>query len=196
MYQVINNDEYYVYDIYEEQSYYIGDKYDFLRYACRKFFEYDLYSEGYSKFNPESVAMNFNDKYRCYDTDGEYKLFNRRYIFFINDCRIINIKDYEEEIMSYKPVYKRSKHKYKKHKYGHCSSRYNDKMRYKRAMAYQIPLEEEYKIKHRKYFGGCIWDYIERHKRVQGSWKKQSKHKCQFKGDRKTIRRMEELICG
>lgn len=196
MYQVINNEDYYMYVISEDTSYYIGDKDDFFKYIRKNFLVYNMYSDKYMTLDTSRIATNFNEKYRAYYGYKQSGLFNKDYIFFMNEGRIINIKDYEEEIMSYKPVYKRRKHKYKKHKYGHCSSRYNGKMRYKRAMTYQVPLEEEYKIKHRKYFGRTIWDYIERHKRVQGNWKEQSKYKCQFKGDRKTIREMEEIICG
>ena len=193
MYQVINNEEYYMYVISEDTSYYIGNKDDFLRYIRRKFVFCNVGARVNEILDTRHIAMNFNEKYRQYYWHKESELLDKDYIFFMNEGRIINIKDYEEEIMSYEPVYKRSKYKYKKHKYGHCSSRYNGKMKYKRTMTYQVPLEE-YKIKHRKYFGRTIWDYIERHKRVQGSWKEQSKHKCQFKGDRKTIRKMEELI--
>lgn len=188
MYEISTNDKYYMYDIYEEKIYYLGNKINFLFKLQNSFITYRNNSWW---LDTSDIAMNLNDKYcHFYYHNEPPKLYNKRYIFFMNDYRIINVKDYEEEVLNFKPVYKKIKHKYKKHKHGHCNSRYNDKLKYKRTMTYQNVLDNEYKIKHRKYFK-IAWDYIEQHKRVQASWKEQTKHKCQFKGDRKTIRKMK-----
>ena len=190
MYQVINNEEYYMHNIYENKNYYIGDREEFIRYL-HHFVEY---SNGKQHIATRLIAMNFDEKFQYvwFPTDNT-TLKNKKYIFFDKDCRILNVKDFEEEVLNYKWKFKTYKYKTFGKKYGHCRTTYRGRIRCKRTLAYQNPLEPDYKIKGRKLFPNDIWDYIEQGKRVQASWKEQTKYKCQFRGDRQTIRRMEVI---
>lgn len=190
MYQVINNEEYYMHDIYENKNYYIGDREEFIRYL-HHFVEYSNHKQYLST---RLIAMNFNEKYQnTYFPTDNTTLKNKKYIFFDKDCRILNVKDFEKEVLNYKWKFKTYKYKTFGKKYGHCRTTDRGSIRCKRTLTYQNPLEPEYKIKGRKLFPNDIWDYVEQSKRVQASWKEQTKHKCQFGGNRQTIRRMEVI---
>lgn len=193
MYQVINNEIYYMYDIYKDTTYYIGNREEFIRYL-QHFIDY---SYGKPSLDTELIAMNFNDKYHVvnFPTDAS-TLKNKRYIFLDKDYRILNVMEYEKEVLNYKYEYRpKTNHRRRLFgiKHGHCRTSYRGSIRCKRTLAYQNPLEPEYKIKGRKLFNESIWDYIEQSKRIQASWKEQTKYKCQFRGDRKTIRRIEVI---
>lgn len=192
MYQVINNEEYYMYDIYKDTTYYIGNRKEFIRYL-QHFIDY---SYGKPSLDAELIAMNFNDKYQTvyFPTDTS-TLRTKKYIFLDKDYRILNVKDFEKEVLQHKRILKfKTNHRFRiGKKYGHCRTTHRGSIRCKRTLAYQNPLEPDYKIKGRKLFPNDIWDYIEQGKRVQASWKEQTKHKCQFGGDRQTIRRMEVI---
>ena len=131
-------------DLYDNKIYYIGKKEDLLRFIARKFKTYHyLDSSRWSNEIFEDLNMNFNDSkaLSTYDFENsKYNYYIIRYLFYDGEKRIIDIRNFYEEIIKnfkelseYNEIFeilKRHKEKYKKkqHRKHHSGNAFKGRM--------------------------------------------------------------------
>lgn len=158
---------------------------------------------GYYNHYLDNINLTFNDTIRVYDGPSEFKYFIRPYVFIDPDDRIIDPREYIDEIINFYKAnqsIKREYNAYYYYKYVKCLPEFREgpvpgtgKRHQHRGSYYRIPKTIRDKRtncieEHKEFIRGKRsnkhlpdpWDEYTRSDRRSKSWKDQSKKKHQW----------------